>query len=165
MKRFIVILLVLVLVGGGGAGGLIMMGIVPNPFNPEGGGFFSAADDAAASMEKKFQPPTAAFQLVKVSDMVVPVIVNGRLVRRVSVTVRLIVGEASNKTLVESNLPHYQDIMLQELIPYFQSHFYNNDVVDIKGVKKLLLEQSKKIYGDIVTDVLLINVFQQDVGR
>ena len=97
--------------------------------------------------------------------MVVPVIINGRLVRRISVTVRLVVGEASNKTLVQENLPLYQDILVQELIPYFQAYFYNHDIVDIKEVKKLLMEQSKKIYGDLVTDVLLINVFQQDIGR
>lgn len=165
MKRFIVILLVLILVGGGGAGGLIMMGIVPNPFNPEGSGFFSAADDEAVGTEKKFRPPSAALQLVKVNDMIVPVIINGRLVRRISITVRLVVREASNKTLVEDNLPHYQDILVQELIPYFQAYFYSHDVIDIKEVKKLLIEQSKKIYGDLVTDVLLINVFQQDIGR
>ncbi len=165
MKRFIVILLVLILVGGGGAGGLIMMGVVPNPFDPEGGGFFSADDDAAVSTERKFKPPSSALQLVKVNDMVVPVIINGRLVRRISVTVRLVVGEASNKTLVQENLPLYQDILVQELIPYFQAYFYNHDIVDIKEVKKLLMEQSKKIYGDLVTDVLLINVFQQDIGR
>jgi len=165
MKRFIVILLVLILVGGGGAGGLIMMGVVPNPFTPEGGGMFSDSGDASDGTKSNFVPPSSPPQLVKVDDMVVPVIVNGRLVRRVSLTVRLVVNEAGNKTLVQDNLPHYQDILVQELVPYFQVHFRNEDVVDIRDIKRVLKKQSERIYGELVTDVLIMNVFQQNMGR
>lgn len=165
MKRFIVILLVLILVGGGGAGGLIMMGVVPNPFNPESSGLFSGSGDGADEMASDFVPPRAALQLVKVNDMVVPVIMNGRLVRRVSLTVRLVVNDASNKTLVEDNLPLFQNRLVKELIPYFQVHFRNNDVVDISDIKRFMRLQSERIYGELVTDVLLVNVFQQNMGR
>jgi hypothetical protein len=165
MKRFIVILLVLILVGGGGAGGLIMMGVVPNPFNPEGGGFFSGGSDTADGKKSNFKPPTTALQQVKVADMVVPVIINGRLVRTISITARLVVSKASNKTLVEDNLPRFQSILVRELVPYFQTHFRTNDVVDPTDVKKVLMVQSERIYGELVSDVLLVNVFQQDMGR
>ena len=120
MKRFIVIFLVLILVGGGGAGGLVMFGVVPNPFDPDARTFFEDADGAAKETTgRKFEPPSSAFQLVKVEDMIVPVIIDGRLVRRVFITVRLVVGEARNKTLVLDNLTHYENVLVQELIPYF----------------------------------------------
>lgn len=165
MKRFVVILLVLILVGGGGAGGLIMMGVVPNPFNPEGEDFFSNAGNTADGEKSNFKPPTSAFQQVKVTDMVVPVIMNGQLVRRVSITVRLVVYEAGNKTLVEDNLPYFQSILVRELVPYFQAHFRNNDVVNLPDIKRVLRAQSERVYGELVADVLLVNVFQQNVGR
>jgi hypothetical protein len=165
MKRFIVTLFVLILIGVGGAGGLIMIGVMPNPFSPEGGGMFSDSGEAADAMKSNFVPPSSPLQLVEVSETVVPVIMNGRLVRRVSLSVRLRVNEPENKALVKDNLPHYQDIMVQELMPYFQIHFRNNGVVDIRDVKRLLVEQADRIYGELVTDVLIMNVFQQNMGR
>ena len=90
---------------------------------------------------------------------------NGRLVRRVSLSVRLRVNEPGNKALVKDNLPHYQDILVQELMPYFQIHFRNSGVVDIHDVKRVLVEQADRIYGELVTDVLIMNVFQQNMGR
>ena len=141
------------------------MGVVPNPFSSEGGGLFSLGGGTDDGMKSNFKPPTSALQLVKVGDMIVPVIMNGRLVRRVSVTVRLVVDEAGNKSLVEDNLPHYQDILVRELVPYFQTYFRNNDVVNLADVKKVLVAQSERIYGDLVADVLLMNVFQQEMGR
>src|ERR1700761_3984939 len=94
MKRLIVILLILILVAGGGAGALIMLGIVPNPFAPPKP-VLSAAEQAAAALDKKskFDAPLAAFTLVKLDDMIIPVIVDGQVRRRVFVTARL-VGKA-----------------------------------------------------------------------
>ncbi len=165
MKRFIVIFIVLILVGGGGAGGLIMMGVIPNPFNPDSQGFFSDADKAAAEMENKFKPPTSAPQLVKMTDMIIPVIVDGRLVRKVYITVRLVVVEAQHRTLVEETLAQYQNILLKELIPYFQTHFNNRDVIDLLAIKRKMVAEAHRTYGDLISDVLLINIFQQDVNR
>jgi hypothetical protein len=54
---------------------------------------------------------------------------------------------------------------VQELTPYFQIHFRNNGLVDIHDVKRVLVEQADRIYGELVTDVLIMNVFQQNMGR
>ena len=164
MKRFIIILLVLILVGGGGAGGLIMLGIIPNPVSPEGREFFSDADRPTNGTKRAFKPPTRPLPLVLVSDMDMPVIMNGELVLRISISIRLVAASSSDRQIVKDNLPRYQDMLMHVFIPYFQTHFYNHDFLDINGIKSLLMAQSKKIYGDLVTDVLLINVFQREVG-
>ena len=164
MKRFIIILLVLILVGGGGAGGLIMLGIIPNPFAPEGRAFFSQADRPTSDINERYEPHSRPLHLVEVSDMDMPVIMNGELVLRVSISIRLIAASSADRQIVKDNLPRYQDILMHAFIPYFQTHFYNHDFIDIRGIKSLLMEQSRKIYGDLVTDVLLINVFQREVG-
>ena len=163
MKRFIVILLVLVLVGGGGAGGLIMMGVVPNPFNPDAAALFENMEEADAGGTRDFEPPSSALQLVRVNDMIVPVIIEGRLVRRVMMNARLVVSSAGEKSLVEDTLPIFQDRLVKELVPYFQNHFRNNDIIDIRDLKRFLKIQAEAVYGDVVIAVLLTNAFQQKV--
>src|SRR5690349_21504825 len=111
MKRLIVIILVIILVAGGGAGGLMMMGIIPNPFNPAPvGPVLTGAEKAAAELSaKKFQPPPAALDLVKLDDMIIPVIIDGRVNRRVFIIARLVVNAPANQTPVEARLKKYQD--------------------------------------------------------
>ncbi len=164
MKRFIVILLVLILVGGGGAGGLIMMGVLPNPFNPDASALFESMEETEGGRAGDFEPPSAALQLVRVNDMIVPVIIDGRLVRRISMTLRLVAANAGTKSLVEDNLPLYQDRLVKELVPYFQTHFRSNDLIDIRDLKRFLKAQADAVYGDLVIAVLLTNAFQQNVN-
>lgn len=168
MKRIIVIILVILLVAGGGAGGLIMMGIIPNPFNPAPQGpAMTDAEKAAAELatKKKFQPPAAAFDLVKLDDMIVPVIIDGRLTRRVFLIARLRVDAPANVTTVENKLRPYQDAVLRDLIPFFQNYYVTRDAVDAVSVKERLTASAKQVFGDMVPEVLLINVFEQETPQ
>jgi len=167
MKRAIVIILIMILVAGGGAGGLIMLGIVPNPFNPKIEVPMTAAEKAAAELEErnKFKPPSAAYVLVKMDDMVVPVIIDGQVQRRVLLIARLMAGAASDKDFVEANMNRFQDAVLNDLVPYFQSYFTTRDMVDAVAVKTRLVKSAKAVFGERIQDVLLINVFEQGNGR
>lgn len=163
MKRIIVIILVIILVAGGGAGGLMMMGVIPNPFNPTPvGPAMTEAEKAAAELAaKKFQPPVAALDLVKLDDMIIPVIIDGQVNRRVFIIARLVVDNPANQTAVEERLRSYQDAVLRDLVPFFQKFFLDHEAVSAEVVKERLMGSAKKVYGGMVKEVLLINVFDQ----
>ncbi len=167
MKRFIVIMLVILLIAGGGAGGLMMMGVIPNPFNPTAqGGPLTDAEKAAQELEaKKFQGPTAAFNLIKLDDMIIPVIIDGRVTRRVFVIARLMVDQPSNESTVEGKVRLYQDAVMSDLVPFFQKYFLDHDAVSAVVVKERLNMSAKKVYGDMIEDVVLINVFDNENPR
>ena len=168
MKRIIVIILVLILVAGGGAGGLIMLGIVPNPFTPKiPERPLTAAEKAAAELEKKtkFDAPLAAFTQVKMDDLVVPVIINGKAERRVLLIARIIATGKEDEKLVKANLPKFQDEVIQDLVPYFQTYFTKSDVLDVPEIKARLVKHAKTVYGAQITDVLLVNAFEQSNNR
>ncbi|MBY0509632.1 MAG: hypothetical protein K2P94_05715 [Rhodospirillaceae bacterium] len=168
MKRIIVIVLVLMLVAGGTGGGLIMLGIVPNPFNPKvPERVLTAAEKAAAEMEKKnkFVPPQAEFKLVKMADMVVPVIIDGKAERRVMLIARLVAASNEDKKIVEAGMPRFQDEMLKDLVPHFQTYFLKHDMIDILDIKARLMKHAKTVFGERVKDVLLVNAFEQNNNR
>ncbi len=168
MKRAIVIILIMILVAGGGAGGLIMLGIVPNPFNPKLPEIpMTAAEKAAAelSLKNKFKPPIAAYVLVKMDDMVIPVIINGRVERRVLLIARLKAATAPDEALIKADMSRYTDSVLRDLVPYFQNYFITNSMLDITAIKARLLKHAKTTFGERVQDVLLINAFEQSNGR
>lgn len=168
MKRAIVIILVVILVAGGGAGGLIMLGIVPNPMVaklPEMP--LTAADKAAmeVSQKNKFKAPESAYVLVKISDMVLPVIINGQAQRRVLLIARIMAASASDKGFIEANMRRFQDAALNDLVLYFQTFFLSNDLLDAAVIKARLVQHVRTVFGDHAKDVLLVNVFDQSNGR
>lgn len=168
MKRAIVIILVLILVAGGGFGGLIMLGIVPNPFNPKMPEKpLSAADKAAMELSEKakFKPPPAAYTLIKMEDFVIPVIINGQAQRRVLLIGRIMAANKEDEKLVKADLVKFQDEVIKDLVPYFQTYFSNHDLLDVVEIKARLLKHAKAVYGDHIKGVLLINAFEQSNGR
>ncbi|MDX2223272.1 MAG: hypothetical protein SFV21_11010 [Rhodospirillaceae bacterium] len=165
MRRFFVILILLVLIGGGGVGGLIILGIIPNPFNPVQQGPNAAAEAArkAEAERLRFKAPTAALTFVNLRDMIVPVVVNGKVKTRVYISVRLLVAPA-NKDAVEAGIARYQDAVLAEFVPYFSDYFARNDLLNLEDIKARLVKNAKRIFDTRVEDVLLVNVFEQKFG-
>ena len=160
MKKLVIILLVLLVVSMGGAGGLVMLGIVRNPFSPPQ----TAGETKPTGPEVSpagIKVPTEALVLEKVPDMIVPVILQGGVQRRISVSVRLVTKNPV-KGRVQDEMPKYQDALLNDMILYFQDYFARNKELDIETVRKRALAAAVKIYGEDVTDVLLVNVF--DLG-
>jgi hypothetical protein len=167
MKRIIVIVLLLILVGGGGAGALIMLGVLPNPLNPPTAAQSAAAAAAAkADAEKKakaFKPPSEVMTFVNLRDMIIPVVSPDGLERTVYLTVRLNVVKAEADA-VETQIVRYENAVLDEFMPYFQKYFQNpkKQFLDLKEIKAILNARAKKLYGDKVIDVYLVNVFEQN---
>jgi hypothetical protein len=145
----------------------MMLGVIPNPFNPAPvGPAMTEAERAAAELTaKKFQPPDAQLDLVKLDDMIIPVIIDGQVTRRVFVIARLRVDRPANVTAVEEKLRLFQDQVLRDLVPFFQKFFLDHDAVSAEVVKQRLIAAARTVYGDMVPDVLLINVFDQASPR
>jgi flagellar basal body-associated protein FliL len=165
MKRFIVILLILILVAGGGAGALIMLGIVPNPFAPPKPALSAAEMAASAQDKKRFQPPLTAYALVKLDDMIVPVIINGQVTRRVYISARIVAQSRELTSGIQARLSEYQNAVIADLVPFFQNYFLDHNTLDLPQIKERLVAHAKEVYGDQVSDVLLTNVFDQTLGR
>lgn len=167
MKRFLVVIILFLLIGGGGAGGLIMLGVIPNPFNPTQHGPMSAAEEAAAKAQaaaKKFNAPEAVIPFVDLRDMIVPVVLNGQIKTRVYISVRLWVAPGQ-KDPVELQIARYEDAVIAEFIPYFSSYFGKNDMLNLEDIKSRMVKLAKRLYGDKVNDVLIVNVFEQKFGQ
>jgi hypothetical protein len=160
VKRFIVITILLILAGGGGAGALIMLGILPNPFNPTQS--MTAAESAAAKAEaakKVYVPPGEAMTFVDLRDMVIPVVIGTTAGRKVYLSARLHVVKAQ-KDAVETQIVRYEDAVLDTFVPYFQTYFAKKNMMDLLEIKSMLNQMAKRLYGDKVIDVMLINVFE-----
>ncbi len=165
MKRVIVIILVLLLVAGGGAGGLIMLGIVPNPFNPKAVALSAGEQAAAEAGKNKFKAPTTAFALVKIPDMIIPVIMNGRVERRVFITCRLMASGKEHEKGIKDGVKHFQGVVVSDFVPFLQTYFAQHDTLDLLLMKAKLLGHAKHVFGDdVIKDILLINVFDQVGG-
>ncbi len=165
MKRVIVIFFVLLLVAGGGAGGLIMLGIVPNPFNPKVAAVSAAEQAAAEASKSKFQAPTTAYALVKVPDMIIPVIMNGRVERRVFITCRLWSSAKEHEKGIKEGIEHFKGEVVGDFVPFLQTYFAQHQTLDLVLIKEKLLGHAKHVFGDdVIKDVLLINVFDQVGG-
>jgi len=166
MKRIIVIAILLILVGGGGAGALIMLKVLPNPFNPVVQGDSAAAEAAkkAEAALKPFKPPSEAMTFVELRDMIIPVVIDAEVKRRVYISVRLHVVK-DQKDAVESQIVRYENAVIDMFVPYFQKYFAGkNDLLDLVEIKKMLNDKAKRLYGDKVIDVLLVNAFEQKFG-
>jgi len=168
MRKIIIIVLVLLVVAGGGAGGLVMLGVVRNPFKPPPPAKLDAVAQAAADADAKakanaFQMPTAALPIVKVGDILVPVITVDGAQRQVFVTCRL-VTDAPSKARVTAEVSRYIDAVLSDLIPYFQVYYRTHDLIDLGILKKKLDAHAHSLFGDDVKEVLLINVFESGSG-
>jgi flagellar basal body-associated protein FliL len=165
VKRLIVIVLILLVVAGGGAGGLVMLGVVRNPFQQA---TTSAAEKAAAEADAKakesaFNAPLEALPMVRMADMIVPVIVDGGVQRRIYVNLRLVTRpDARDRVL--AGLSKYENALLHDLVPYFQDYFRRNDKIDLPAVKKKLRAHAQTVFGEAVTDVLLVNLFESGIS-
>lgn len=166
MKRIIVILLILILVAGGGAGALIMLGIVKNPFAPPQAEMSAAEKAAAEADKKKFQPPTTNYTLIKFThDLIIPVLIDGQVKKRVYLTGRIMAATPAAKANIEGGMNRFLNEVIGDLVPFFQTYFQTHDTIELGLLKQKLVTHAKAVYGADAQDVLLINVFEQTGGR
>ncbi len=165
MKRMLIIVMVLVLVVGSGLAGLMVIGVIPNPMadpademagdagGPDGAGGMSGS-------KSNFTPPERAPMLYPLEDIVIPVIIDARVIKRVYITGRMQIAQGQ-RTPVENGLPRMESALTERLVVYFQKHYAKKRRPDLRGIKREMVAAAQQVYGDMITDVLLITVFEQ----
>lgn len=160
MKRLILIILIMLLVVGGGIAGLMMMDIVPNPFAPPEAEMTEDGDGAGEGGKPAFVPPERAPMLYPLEDLVIPVIIDGRVIKRVYITGRIEIVQG-NRPAVENGIPRLESALNQRLVVYFQQHFAKNRRPDPRGIKRVMVAAAQEVYGEMVSDVLINSIFEQ----
>lgn len=140
-----------------------MLGIVANPFHAKVDVNLSAADiAAAAASKKKLDFPQSTYTPIKMQDLIIPVIINGEVKRRVFTTVRIMATTKEKDKEMKEGLTRYQSVVFNDLVAYFQDFFLDHDMINMMAIKTKLTAHAKAVYGDdVVKDALLINVFEQ----
>lgn len=159
MKRIITIIVVLTLVLGSGFAGLVVMDVVPNPL---GDSEAEMAEGTGGEPRGKpaFVPPERAPMLYPLEDIVIPVILDARVIKRIYITARMEIAQG-NRPAVENGLPRMESRLTERLVVYFQKHYAKNRRLNPRGIKKEMVAAAHDVYGDKVSDVLLITVFEQ----
>ena len=165
MKRLFFIVFIMIFIAGGGIAGLMVLEIIPNPFaapeeemaeedsNGEGSG-----NEGGSS---GFTPPERQPILFTLEDLIIPVILDARVVKRVYITARMEIVPG-NRSAVDNGLSRMESALNENLIVYFQNHFANNRRLDLRGIKRVMMRSAEQVYGDMVSDVLLLTVFEQE---
>ena len=164
MKRLLFIVFIMIFIAGGGIAGLMVLEIIPNPFAPAEEEMAEdeaeGQDQSEAGADGGFVPPERAPILFPLEDLIIPVIIDANIVKRVYITARMEIVQ-DNRGAVEYGLSRMESALNENLIVYFQDHFSNNRRLDLRGIKQVMMRSSREVYGDMVSDVLLMTVFEQ----
>ena len=157
MKRVFLIVIIMLVIAGGGIFGLIYFEMIPNPFAETDSEEEVAGPPTAAP---GFEPPGRAPVIIPLEDIIVPVILDGRVTKRVYITARIHIVQG-NFALIQNGMPRFENAINQRLLSYLQEHFSKNRLIDPRGIKREMQMAAQTVYGDRVKDVLLLTVFEQ----
>lgn len=122
MKRMVFIVVLMSFVASGALTGLIVLDIIPNPFADserdmaESGG--EEGGEAGGGGTPSFVPPERALILMPLEDIVIPVIIDARVIKRVYITARMEIPRG-NRSAVENGLSRMESALNENLMVYF----------------------------------------------
>jgi len=175
MRKLLPLLLALVGLGGGIGAGLALKP-APEPgveTHAEAGGGTAeeSADHVAASPEAgehaaaSGETTEGGPEFVRLNNQfVVPVVSNGRVSSLVVMSISLQVGAGARET-VFAREPKLRDSFLQVLFDHANAGGFNGMFTtadNLRTLRMALLEAAQKALGDLVTDVLIIDLVRQD---
>jgi flagellar protein FliL len=153
MMRKLLPILLAVLGLGAGAGAGLALRPAPEP----------ALEEAAA--EHAPEEPEVPPEYVKLSNQfVVPVVEDGRVVAMVILSLSLEVTAGSTEAVFVKE-PKLRDIFLQVLFDHANAGGFNGSFTDGSNMvmlRRALLETATATMGDIVKDVLIVDIVRQD---
>lgn len=166
MKKLLPILLALIGLGAGVGAGIALK---PAPvevveINPCGETQQVVSDGhSEEAMAAEEGAPTSEF--VKLNNQfVVPIVSDDRIVAMVVMSLSVEVG-AGQKEIVYAREPKLRDAFLQVLFDHaniggFRGAFTNSNNMDV--LRNALNETARKTMGDVITDVLILDIARQD---
>jgi flagellar protein FliL len=149
MKKLFPLILALVGLGAG-----IGAGVVLRPS--------AAAEDHAETTEAEHKEPP---EYVKLSNQfVIPVVEDGQVAALVVVSLSLEVKTGSTET-VFAREPKLRDVFLQVLFDHANAGGFRGSFTDgsnLVVLRQALKEVAMQVLGDIITDVLIVDIARQD---
>jgi len=158
IRKLIPVLLALCGLGAGMGAGLVLRPAAEIPPAAEG----EAAAHEAAPEETD---PELLPDYVKLNNQfIVPVLEDGRVVSMVIISLSLEVKQGTSEQ-VYAREPKLRDVFLQVMFDHANSGGFRGSFTDganLVLLRKALLEVAKSTLGDIVSDVLIVDIVRQD---
>jgi len=164
MKLLIPLFLVLFGVGGGAAAGFFLKPTAEEHTGQETGA--KTAETAPDKTKKPVDPTKATHEYVRMNNQfVVPIVQDERVASLVVLSLSVEVN-AGQTELVYNLEPKLRDTFLQVLFDHanvggFRGAFTNSSNLDV--LRQALFAAGKKVMGDTITDVLIVEIARQDV--
>ncbi|MBO9476281.1 flagellar basal body-associated FliL family protein [Shimia sp. R11_0] len=166
MKKLLPIILLLVGVGGGVGAGLALR---PEPTPPPAEEHMAETDEkAAAKTEKppKEEGPPSGREYVDLNDQfIIPVVDDDAVSSLILVTLTLEVDSGERESIYQAE-PRIRGALLQTMFDHanaggFHGAFTNSS--KLEPLRRTFLEVAQNVYGDEISDVLIIQITRQDV--
>ncbi len=168
IKKLLPILLAVIGIGGGlGAGLLLRPAPEPSLIDQEEGLLEPASRVNASEMPPIAAEATGEQDYLELEDQfVVPVVENGRMKSLVLISLALETKPEEQEMIVE-NLPRLRGALLQVMFDYaniggFDGPFTNSS--RLERLRRNFFEVATSIFGEKVTDVLILEITRQDVS-
>jgi hypothetical protein len=170
LGKLIPIILALVGLGGGIGAGIALrpdpaeVGMLENPC-----GDYAAMPDKEkmAEEEESEEPDASSFDYVKLNNQfVVPVVADSRVISLVVMSLTLQVESGQNESVYTVE-PKLRDALLQVMFDHANAGGFNGPFTEaarMRILRKALLEAAQSTVGDVVSDVLIIDVVRQDAA-
>jgi len=124
----------------------------------------SDATDHPTGPAKAIDPATLPDYVKLNNQFIVPVLEDGRVVSMVIVSLSLEVAQGTTEK-VYAREPKLRDAFLQVLFGHANSGGFRGsftDAANLVVLRKALLEVAQTTLGDVVTDVLIVDIVRQD---
>ena len=173
MKKLLPIILLLVGLGAGVGAGLALR---PEPAPPPAmeedmakNGEHSDGHDGHKEMKKEEKsegPPTGREYVELVDQFIIPVVNDSSVTSLILVTLTLEVDAGATEKVFQAE-PRIRGALLQAMFDHaniggFNGAFTNSS--KLEPLRKTFVDVAQKVYGDEISDVLIVQITRQDVG-
>ncbi len=143
----------------------ILLGVLGLGIGLGAGIVLRPAADPAAVAEAAPPDPALAPEYTKLSNQfIVPVMAQGKVASMVILSLSLEVTAGSSPEVYNVE-PKLRDVFLQVMFDHANSGGFNGSYTDganLVLLRKALLEAAKSVLGEVVSDVLIIDIVRQD---
>jgi len=160
IRKLIPLLLALFGLGAGMAAGLVLRPAAEMPAEGE-----HAPETGDHAAEPEAVEPEMLPDYVKLNNQfIVPILEGGRVVSMVIVSLSLEVRQGTTES-VYAREPKLRDVFLQVMFDHANAGGFRGSFTDAANLvllRKALMEVAVSTLGDIVTDVLIVDIVRQD---
>lgn len=175
MRILLPVILLLIGLGGGVAAGKMLSGGGTDAASDEGTGAPYGEDGSEAAAEDEYESggdygdasdPSSPYEYVRLNNQfIVPVIRHGSVRSLVVLSLTVEVRNGEN-TLVYDREPRLRDAFLRVMFSHANVGGFDGSFTTVEAMAPLragLREAAQQILGEIVNDVLIVDIVRQDV--